>query len=768
MDKKRKFRIWLTAFGSVLLVFLGYNFLIETPDIRIDGYGESGDDIVVPRFEDQEGDTRVGSVDTARFRILDEKTKELRRVYGFEKLLNPGQTEGQWQMLKPYMYIYDDKFNCEIVAEMGNIEVERVAGKPSPTNAKLYDNVVIRIIPKKPGQSASTIHLDTLAYNSARSEFSTEGPVKVISQDGVLEGKGMLLIYNNELSRVEFLRIVELDYIRLTDASKLNPEGETDVGKLKTEVEENAVAKSEITEPSVNPVAANAPSDSPSEQTPSAKVSETTDDEKTLPSKFYKCNLIKDVAIRYGTELLVTSQEEIVINNILPSDKPKKSGTGESSSAMGPAEPGTIAPSVVAPSAVDLSLENEAAVAEGSGSETKAGVEVLVKCGGGLVFRPMDSFITPERSDNLFAGGTFGDNLRDILDKYEEVDWGIDNIKNPPALFGAKIVEYNMQTGGAVANAPVELTLYSDPNRSSDDNELIPSVITASEKTEFFADADRRINKIVFSGDVVGSQEVLTPLYMQTSSFYGQKLIVDLESNGGSDIRHVSVDEGKVKLEMQRFAGGKVINHVRLKCKRIDYDMINEIITSVGPGKIEINNENAPYVKEVTDSLKDKSGKKKVGGNLNLKKPCFAFVDGFDRLKWMPLENRITADGKDKSVYMAYLPIVDGKLGRKVESSVTHMRADFVETVSGRSELALLNAWGGVYYKEQAGNEFSGDELVYDAGESMMVITGTEGRDCLANGSLVPRIEYNLQSLKIRTKLSPSPGVISVPKRKTK
>ena len=759
MDKKRKFRIWLAAFGSVLLVFLAYNFLIDTPEIRIDGYGESGDDIVVPRFEDQEGDTRVGSVDTARFRILDEVTKELRRVYGFERLLNPGQTEGQWQMLKPYMYIYDDKFNCEITSDMGDVAVEEVAGKSSPTDARLYENVVIRVIPRQQGQLASTIYLDDLVYNSERSEYSTEGPVKVISQEGVMEGTGMLLIYNNELTRVEFLRIVELDYIRLTDASKLNPEGGTDAGKEKPAVENEVTGTS-----------AKAVSDAPAEQTPSAKVSETADDAETLPSKFYKCNLNKDVAIRYGNKLLVTSQKEIVINNILWSDKSEKSGTGDSSAVMEPADPNVIEPVTVeqevAVAAAGVSLENEASVAEASGSETKAGVEVLVKCSGGLVFRPMDSFITPERSDNLLASGTFGDNLRDILDKYEDVDWGIDNIQDPPALFGAKTVEYNMQTGGAVANAPVELTLYTDPNKSSDDNELIPSVITASEKTEFFADADRRINKIVFSGDVVGSQEVSTPLYMQTSSFYGQKLIVDLYGQGGSGIRHVSVDEGKVKLEMQRFAGGKIINHVRLKCKRIDYDMIDEIITSVGPGKIEINNENAPYVKEVKDSKKKKRGKKKVVGSLSLKKPCYAYIDGFDRLKWMPLENRITADGKDKSVYMSYLPIVDGKLGRKVVSSVTHMQADFVETVTGRSELALLNAWGGVYYKEQAGKEFSGDELVYDVGESMMVITCTEGRDCLANGSLVPRIEYNLESGRIRTRLSPSPGVISVPKRK--
>lgn len=740
MDKKRKFRIWLIAFGSVLLVFLLYNFLVDAPEIRVDSSGDAGDDIRVPKFEDQDSDTRVGRVDTARFRVLDEETKELRRVFGFETLLNPGQSGGRWQMLKPYMYIYDDKFSCEIISDKGDVEVETVAGKYRPTDAKLYDNVVIRIIPKKQGQPGSTIYLDSLVYNGERSEYSTDGPIKVISQDGVLEGTGMLLIYNNELARVEFLKITDLDYIRLTDASKLDPKGD-----------EEDVAKSETSEDAVKPVAVKPVSDAPTKQASTSDASETVDVAQS-PSKFYKCNLNKDVAIRYGDELIVTSQREIVISDILWSSKSKKSKNKDVSGKTETVESDVVEPEVKVVNG-DVTLQTETAMPVQAEPESNGGVEVLVKCGGGLVIRPMDSFITPEQSGDLMASTTFGDDLHEILDKYDDVDWGVDNVESPPALFGAKDINYNLQTGGAVANAPVELTLYS---RQDNDSEPVPSIITANENAEFFADADRKVNKIVFSGDVVGSQEVLTPLYRQKSSFFGQKLVVDLADGGGSGIRHISVDEGKVKLEMQRFAGGTSINHVRLSCNRIDYDVNSEMITSVGPGKIEINNENAPASGDDKDS------------KLSLKKPCFALVEGFDRLKWMPQDKRITADGKEKSVNMAYLPIVDGKRGQVVRSSVTHMQADFVETVMGRSELAMLNAWGGVYYKEQAGNELIGDKLVYDVAKSMMVVTGTENRPCLANGALVPRIEYNLENGRIRTKLSSSPGVISMPRKKKK
>jgi Lipopolysaccharide-assembly, LptC-related len=778
MDK-RKFRIWLAAFAAVFLVYLVYNFITVTPEIKIHEE-QDGEDIEVPDFSGQQGDTRVGKVDEARFTVLDEETKELKRVFGFDKLLNPEDNNNKWHLLKPYMNFYDNKFDCEIVSDEGDVEVEVVAGKYRPTNALLYDNVIIKIIPKKEGQMGATIYLDTLAYNSERSEYSTDGPVKVVSEKAVMEGVGMLLIYNNALTRVEFLKVVDLDYIRIIDVSEydmgekkaVQPSIASDQQKDDTLVSEQQENETIASQQQKNDIDSGAMVGSEKDQVADAKPSGESDGvEKKDPSKFYKCQFYNDVAIKYGDELIVTGQDEIAINNILWSsgtkkgeaeESPEKEGSPEQEDLLEQEETSALGVEQGAGVAkpVEQGQEPDAyAVVQEPASVEQNGVEVLVKCSGGFTVKPLDSFITLTQLDSNSTNNTFDDTLRDILAKYDDVDWRVDDPENPPILFGSKKIDYDMETGGAVAKTDVELTLYSDekPQEETLIGKPIPSVIRARGKAEFFATEDRSINKVVFSDDVVGTRETFTPAYKQISKFYGKKLIVDLQEQGGSEIEHITVRDGKTRLEMERISSGKTINHVRLSCKRIDYDPLVDIITAKGPGKIEINNENAPYNKEED---KDKTSR------LSLKKPCFAFIEGFDELKWFASESYITADGKEKSIYMSYLPVVEGERGEVVRSSVTHLKANFVETDAGRNELSKMETWGGVHYEEQAGHEFIGDKLFYNVDDSMMIVTGTKGRQCFANGALVPRIEYNLANGRLKTKLSSSPGIFFMPKKK--
>ena len=46
-----------------------------------------------------------------------------------------------------------------------------------------------------------------------------------------------------------------------------------------------------------------------------------------------------------------------------------------------------------------------------------------------------------------------------------------------------------------------------------------------------------------------------------------------------------------------------------------------------------------------------------------------------------------------------------------------------------------------------------------------MRITGTEAKPCIANGTQVPEIEYNLKTGKVKTRLSSRPGAV-VPSRR--
>jgi lipopolysaccharide export system protein LptA len=327
-----------------------------------------------------------------------------------------------------------------------------------------------------------------------------------------------------------------------------------------------------------------------------------------------------------------------------------------------------------------------------------------------------------------------------------------------PARFKAKKIDYDMTTGNALAAGPVTFIFYvRDPNETDPGAESVPIVITADDNAEFFRDE----NRVVFNGNVVGTRQTQKPAYLQKSTFSGDKLIVDLAENqaASTDIRHVAVVGRQVMTESIRSANDKVISHIRLSCKRIDYDAFEEIIVAAGPGDIQIDNKNAP--------LRPK--KEEVDKKISLQRQCYAWIEGFDKLRWFTVGNRITADGKTESVNMRYLPIVEEKMGQLVEVVATHIEANFTEVASGQNELATLRTTGGVTYREEGGHEFIGDTLFYDALDSLLTIEGTDQVPSLLNNVLVDKIEYNLTTGDVKAELASKPGMLqSLPKRKKK
>jgi hypothetical protein len=704
--------VWLITVAVVLLIYLFYILLVGSPDIQIDRDAESDVDIEVPQFGAQTGETKVGNVEKARFTVLDQKTKKLKRVWGFEKLLNPDQEDEKWKLQGPYMDIYDEKFFCQIESDRGKVQVETIAGENEVTNAELYDNVVIKVQPV--GQSKiveSTIYLDSLVYNSERSEYSTNGPVKIISQEGTLEGAGLLLIYHNELTRIEFLRIFELDYLKLNNISRISsPASQTSRSsadaRVKPQVPSDQLKPSKTAAQDVKPTA------SSSAQQP---------DEIDL----YNCQFNEKVVIEYGDELVVTGAEHIAVDNILWSESSEDKKAEED------------------PAVTDASRDVSSNIQTQAHSQTKTDVtvqpsqqnatEVNVTCQGGLILKPKDSLIKTNATADFVRAGLRdragsglvknGKGKTDLYAKYTSrmtLDPDVPEDDAPeisPSLYGAEGIDYDMTTGNAIAAGPVKFKFYSkDDSDNEFSNGPVPSLITADKNTEFFADADRTVNRIVFNGDVVGARNTRTPVYLQKNSFFGQQLIVDLkppQDSAGTQIEHVTVKDGNVKLESERLSRGVTINHVRLTGTQIDYSVDDDTVMATGPGDIQINNEHAPTLGKDT------------GEKLSLKRPCFALIYGYDKLHWFIPENRITADGKANSI----------------------------------------RTTGGIHYEEQGGYEFIGDKLFYNVADSLMKISGSDQRPAFANGAKVPAIEYNLQTGKIKTKLS-GPGAISFPSRK--
>ena len=836
MSKLRKIMVWCVAVSAILIVFRVYNRIAGMPKITPPTRDEGGG-IEAPEFNpdgSRIGPAFVEKVVKSRYKFFDELTKKVKRELGFEKLLNPGDRSKKWQLQSPYMTMYEDDFVCRITSDRGTVLVETVKGDPTPTDAELYDNVVIRIQSTAADASADTvIYMDRLLYNSERSEFHTNGPIKLVSEKAEMEGTGLVLIYNEPMNRIEFLKVVMLDYLRLKDVwvdslPKSPPAAKTSDAPPAVSADAagsraGAVAKSDKPTGASAAVAADA-GDEKAEAAPS-------------PDDLYECTFTDDVVIEYGDEVIVNGADTISIFNILWSSdssksKPAEGGTAEVESSVVPAvskektEVESSADSTVsreatgaAPKAVVSDSTGPAGndKADPVGGDTgksaevaeEAGVEVYITCKGGLVSKPMtsvyegtepppidassqgeqtgapavvsaeapgirlhrqsvikwanlsgegsavaeDTTATPDAANDASGGEAAGDSAKE---PGLPVESGVTEDKRP-AVFKARSVTYDMATGSGWAQAPVELTFYPKVSAKSDPNTVVlPELITAEKNVQFLANKDRVVERIIFNKNVIGTRKAVTPLYVQTSQFFGEKMTVELntgpERKLEGDISHIYVTEGNVKLESVRMAKERVISHVKLSCERIDYDAALKMVFATGPGRIQLNNENAPPAKKVPGDKKPR-----------LSGPCYALIRGFEKLTWFTEAMQINADGKAESVHLSYLPIVEGEVGETIRATTMHVQANFLPMPDGTNELATVIMAGGIYYEEEGGNVFEGQDLLYNADTSLVTVTSTEKNDCRFNGASVDWIEYEVDTGDVRAELASSPGALTMP-----
>ncbi len=810
MPKLRKLMIWCVAVSAILIVFRVYSRITGIPKIVPPPKNE-GAVIEAPTFN-REG-ARIGSamvedVDDARYKFYDPVTKELERELGFKKLLNPGDRSKRWQLREPYMVMYEDDFVCRITSEKGTVQVETVDNNPTPTDAELYDNVVIRIQSTAAVPAPDTVvYMDSLSYNSERSEFRTDGPIKLVSEKAEMEGTGLQLIYNEPLNRIEFLKVVMLDYLRLKNVAAFSSPRGASVAKASDArsakstdaggIQPGAVASS------AKPTGAK------------AAVAGDTADEKVKaapsPDDFYECTFSRDVVIEYGDEIIVEGADAISIRNILWSSgsaksKPAegKTAEGESSAVSGSAKETAGSPSTaVASASTGPGGKEDTGSGTSTGGEDKAvagtegmGVEVYITCKGGLVSKPMTSVydsteppliealsasegptpttvIAAEVSEmplqrqptvkwaNLSGGvskeGAGPEGAEEAAAGAGSQDESIAVQEEGPTIFKTRSITYDMTTGSGWAQAPVELTFYPRLDKESDPNTVVlPMVITAQKNVQFLANKDRVVERIIFNKNVVGTRKAATPLYVQTSQFFGEKLTVELNTGPKreleGDISRIFVTEGNVKIESVRTAKERVISHVELSCVRFDYDVALKMVSATGPGTIDLNNANVPPAKKVPGDKKPR-----------LSGPCYALVRGFERLTWFIEGRQINAVGKAESVYLSYLPVVDGKWGDLVSVTTKHVQANFLPMPDGTSELGTVITTGGIYYEEEGGNVFKGQDLHYDAKKSLVRVTSTEKNDCYFNNARVDWIEYEVDTGDVRAELASTPGALTMP-----
>ena len=751
MSKFRRIAVFLCSLVFVFGAYVIYNRFVETPRIK-PFEEESGVEMETPEFSERPseiGDTVVGSVEQSRFIFLDPDTKELKQVFGFEKLLGREEGSVRRKVVDPYMEVYEKNFRCRITSDYGMVRVETAAGAQSPKDARLYGDVRIHVQSGgKERPTESTIYLEDVSYNSERSEFVTDKPIRLVSEDVEMVGTGMVLIYNTRWGRLEYFKVIDLEELCFKNVRNFMP---SDSGVDEREEESELVEERPVLESGVGEAVRSGRED-----------------------EYYECRFSKDVVIEYGQEVIVTSAEDVTITNIIWSG-----GAVEDEGGLEGAE--------VSEPKEDLGQSaGEGKVAEGIESDSEI-ITVTVKCRGGMVVEPIVSVMGPVSMGGVEAGwsGEFSDVpvfiertaseeliLKDLnfaggavekIEGDESKNVGDSEKLREPVKFKASKIDYDVGTGNAIARGPVEFTFYAemDSNEIGTAAGVCPVVITAQRNAEFLVDESGRIDRVIFNDDVVGVRSVKTAAYDQEDRFTGKRMVVELDGGEETDameIRHVVIEGGGVKLESLRSKEEETISHVRLICKRIDYYLKGSAIIATGPGKIELDNSKVEPAAR-SEGTEDKSKHFDMDG------PCYAYAEGFKNLRWFMEEDVIITDGGGHSVSLSYVPVVEGKLGAVVRASSGYMEAGFVKTGSGRSQLERLRAKEGVYYDEEDGHWFEGESLSYEAGEGLMSITGTEAKPCIANGTQVPEIEYNLKTGKVKTRLSSRPGTVVQPQK---
>ena len=477
----RKFAIGIVSFAVVLGVFVFYSRMDKMPPIISGTRNNFSDDgnSVEPNNIGKFGDVGIGPTETFEF-ITRNEQGEIDRKFGFQKLLH---AEGDyWEVEQPYMDIYREGFTCNMKAEKGLVKVEKIGEDTIPKDATFSGNVVINILPGKSGGiEESTIYLENLAFISEKSQLSTGGNLKFVSRTVQLIGTGMEMIYNNDLERLEFFRIV-------------------DVNSLKVKIRRATLGT--ISRREQSPKAA-------SLQKNDNQASGTVDTLKTAPAeeKYYTCLFSKNVLIDTPDERIFAA-EGIQIEDIIWSPETKDENEPEESSLTNepndpnhifdgpnkpyhlteePNDPNYIIDGPDKPYQVVEEPNKPAQIIDGPMipvPEPNDLIDVVITCDNGFIVTPKDSKRLSDFKESVKA-----------LPQTEKPQFDDGTLKTT-------LITQNIQLttlgGDSVATGPTELTFYvKDPNNPDPNMQSFPVTITSQEGAEFIKAA----NQVVFKGE---------------------------------------------------------------------------------------------------------------------------------------------------------------------------------------------------------------------------------------------------------------------------
>ena len=466
----RKFVIGIVSFAVVLGVFVLYSRMDKTPSINIGAGRDSNAGIYDGNSNDFNnigtiGEAGIGRTEKFEYITRNPESGEIERKFGFQKLLH---TEGDlWELEQPYMDIYRKDFTCSMKADHGMVQVEKIGSDTIPKNATFGGNVVINILPGKKGDiEESTIYLENLTFNSEKSQLSTPGDLKFVSKNVHLNGSGMEMVYNSDMERLEFFRIITLekmsvrikrDTLGTISKQTTQPAKITKEGNIRDQNEVTAVSQ-----------------------------------EQNKPeNKYYTCLFSKNVLIDTPDQRVFAS-DEIEIDDILWSKKIYDANdSDESNTEIDSNDPNQIIDDPNKPyQNVVEDTNNPAAFAAEEPNDIEEPsddlIDVVLTCDNGFIVAPKDSR---------------------KLSEFKEMAQNLNNIEKPAieeatgkTTLETQKIQLTTLEGDSVASGPTELTFYVEDLNVPDPNlQSFPVTLTSQKGARFIKAA----NQVVFEGDSI-------------------------------------------------------------------------------------------------------------------------------------------------------------------------------------------------------------------------------------------------------------------------
>ncbi len=726
----RKFYIGLISLAVVLVLFTIYSRWGTTnqPDIsRRSKFIDSVEDSNVVDIKEEVGrigDVGVGTVKKAYFEDRNEKNQKLERTWGFEILLH--ESGDLWEIEKPYMNIYQRNLTCFITADTGTVQVETVVGKSTPKDATFTSNVVIHIVPA--GSSSvkeSHIYLDDITFLSEKSLLSTANSVRFVSDNASMLGKGLELVYDDVLERLEYLWIKQLDSLHIKNSQMSAFSDKKNQSQKSAGNDDKAPVQL-----SKGPAAASVKT--------TAQTSTTQQVPEQAESEYYKCLFSKNVFVD-SPDQLVFAQEEIFIDDILWS---KNSGGDPNEAAADAQTVPTDLPNNVAVDNLRGVDKADVQAAEPNAPSDKL-QDITITCDNGFIIVLEDY---PKIFEKIYETAknvpVSNGRLPDIFNSAEG-----------RKTFLAPKIDYNALTGDIISNGASELKFYTvDLGRSDTNQPAMPVTVTAKKQVRFLPTS----NLAVFEEDCRCNMIQTDPNLQQEYILLAPKLNIELaeetdkqSSSLAPGIKHFTADGGLVRFQSIKKAGQRLLGWIKLESSKFDYNPGNDLFIATGPGIIEMDNSKISPSKTETDKF-------------SLRKPCFAVIREYETLKYFIQEKRIIADAPTDSLIIDYFPAVDGKpqLDQQATVYTPHIEANLTETDSGQLKLLTLTASDGIVYKDKD-KQFDGSTLFYDAVKSIVTVHGDRNRPCQYNGVKAGTIEWDLKTNKVNTEIA-GPAILQL------